>query len=78
MEKKALVFIRALTKLRHLLSHNKIYFLVPHASAKDFLLSKDISEKRVGWITNVMEYDVDIQITKLVRGKRLCKKMSLS
>lgn len=31
-------------------------------------MSKDISEKRAGWIIKVMEYDVDIQITKLVRG----------
>ena len=49
--------------------------LVPHASVKDFLLRKDISEKRAGWITKVMEYDVDIQITKLVRGRGLCKHM---
>lgn len=42
---------------------------------KEFLLSKDISEKRIGWIKRVMEYDVDIQITKLVRGKGLCKQI---
>ena len=57
------------------MSHNKIYLLVPHESVKDFLLRKDISEKREGWITKVMEYDVDIQVTKLVRGKGLCKHM---
>ena len=73
VEKQALAVIRALKKFRHFLSHNKIHLLVPHASVKDFLLSKDISEKRAGWITKVMEYDVDIQITKLVRGKGLCK-----
>ena len=73
VEKQALAVIRALKKFRHLLSHNKIHLLVPHASVKDFLLRKDISEKRAGWITRVMEYDVDIQITKLVRGKGLCK-----
>lgn len=40
---------------------------------KDFLLNKDISEKRVGWITKVMEYDIHIKITKPIRGKSLCK-----
>ena len=40
---------------------------------KDFLLNKDINEKRVGWITKVMEYDVDIKITKLVIGKGICE-----
>ena len=59
-EKQALTVIRALKKFKHLLSHNKIHLLVPHASVKDILLSKDISEKRAGWITKVMEYDVDI------------------
>lgn len=60
MEKQALAIIRALKKFRQLLSHNKIHLLVHHASVKDFLLRKDISEKRAGWITKVMEYDVDI------------------
>ena len=71
VEKKSLAIIKALKKFRHLLSHNKIHLLVPHANAKDFLLRKDINEKRAGWITKVMEYDVDIQITNLVRGKGL-------
>ena len=60
VEKKALVVITNLKKFRHLVSHNKIHLLVPHASMADFLLRKDISEKRDGWITKVMEYDVDI------------------
>ena len=71
MEKKVLVVVRALKKLRHL-SHNKVHLLVPHASVKEFLSNKDINEKRDGWITKVMEYDMDIKITKLVRGKGLC------
>ena len=70
--------VRALKKFRHLLSHNRVHLLVPHASVKDFLLDKDINEKRFGWITKVIEYDVDMKITKLVRGKGLCKWMLLS
>ena len=50
--------------------------MVPHASVKEFLLKKDVNEKRVGWITKVMECDIDIKITKLVRGKGLCEKMA--
>lgn len=75
VEKKTLMVIRVLKNFRNLISHNKIHLLVPHASVKDFLLRKDINEKREGWITKVMEYDVDIQVTKLVRGKGLCKQM---
>lgn len=73
MEKQVLSIVRALKKFRHLLSHNKTQLLVPHVGVKDFLLNKDFNEKRVGWITKVMEYDIDIKITKLVRGKWLCE-----
>jgi hypothetical protein len=45
---------------------------------RDFLLNKDINEKRAGWITKVMEYDVDIKTIKLVRGKGLCEQMVMS
>ena len=65
--------VRSLKIFRHLLSQSKIQLLVPYASVKDFLLSRDINEKRESWITKVMEYDVDIKITKLVRGKGLCE-----
>ena len=67
--------VRVLKKFRHLLSHNRVHLLVPHASMKDILLDKDINEKRAGWITKVMEYDVDIKITKLVRGKGLYEEL---
>lgn len=70
--------MRDLKKFRHLLSHNKVHLLVPHASVKDFLLNKDINEKRDGCITRVMEYDIDIKITKLVRGNKPYEKMALS
>ena len=75
MEKQVLAMVRALKKFRHLLSHNKVRLLVPHVSVKDFLLNKDINEKRAGWITKVMEYDVDIKITKLVRGKGIYEEL---
>ena len=41
-------------------------------------MNKDINEKRARWITKVMEYDININITKLVRGKGLCEKMTSS
>lgn len=47
--------------------------MVSHPSVKIFLLSKDLSDKRASWVTKVMEYDVKIKVTKLVRGKGLCE-----
>ncbi|KAH9321941.1 hypothetical protein KI387_016580, partial [Taxus chinensis] len=54
-----------------------VQLLVSHAGVKDFLLNKDLNEKRAGWITHVMEYDIEIKITKLVRGKGLCEQLVL-
>ena len=68
-----LVVVKTLNKFKNLVSNNKIHLMVAHPSVKEFLLSKDLNEKRAGWITQVMEYDVDIQITKLVRGRELCE-----
>lgn len=75
VENHVLVFIRALKKFEHLLSHNKVQLLVRHASVNDFHFKKDINEKRAIWITKVMDYDIDIKITNLVRSKGLCEKM---
>lgn len=32
--------------------------------------------KRAGWVTKVMEYDVDIKVTKLIRGKGLFEQLA--
>ncbi|KAH9308774.1 hypothetical protein KI387_036685, partial [Taxus chinensis] len=77
IEKHVLVVIRILKKFKHLVSKNKVQLLVFHVGVKDFLL-KDLNEKRAGWITCVMEYDIEIKVTKLVRGKGLCEKMILN
>ena len=45
---------------------------------KDFLLNKDINGKRVGWVPKVMEYDIDIKVTKLIRHKELSKQIASS
>lgn len=65
-------------KYKPLISNNKIHFMVAHPSVKEFPLSKDLDEKRVGWIIRVMEFDVDIKTTKLIRAKGLCEQLASS
>lgn len=77
VEKHVLAVVKSLKKIRNLLSHNKIHLRVAHPSVKEFLLNKDLNEKRASWITKVMEYDVSIEVTKLVRGKGLCEQFEL-
>ncbi|XP_059066471.1 uncharacterized protein LOC131857772 [Cryptomeria japonica] len=76
VEKHVLAIIRSFEKNRHMLSNNKVTLLVAHHVVIDFLLSKDLGEKRAGWITKVMEYDIEVKVTKLIRGKDLCEHMA--
>jgi len=32
-----------------------------------------LGEGKVGWITKIMEYDVKIKTTKIIRGRDLCE-----
>lgn len=72
-EKNVLSTIRSLKKLKQLVSNNKIQLVVSHVGVKDFLLNKDLNEKRESSITRVMDYDIDIKVTKMVRCKGLCE-----
>lgn len=47
VEKHVLVVIRSLKKFKHM-SNNRINLMVAHPSVKEFLLSKDLNDKRVG------------------------------
>lgn len=61
VEKYALGFVRTSKKFRYLASNNKIYLMVSYSSAKIFLLGMNFTEKRAGWITKVMENDIEIK-----------------
>src|SRR5713226_3557626 len=53
--------------------HSKIIAYVPNAAIKDVLTQPDTEGKRGKWIAKIMEYDVDIRPTKLVKGQGLAK-----
>ena len=59
-----------------MLSNNKIELMVVHPLVKDFLLNKDLNTTRASQITKAIEYDIEIKVTKLVRGKGLCEKIA--
>lgn len=64
VEKHVLAVIRNLKKFRHIVSNNTIQLMVAHHTAKEYLPSKDINDKRACWITKVMKYDISIKVTK--------------
>ena len=53
--------------------HSKVIAYVPNAAIKDVLNQPDSEGKRGKWIEKIMEYDVDIRPTKIVKGQGLAK-----
>jgi len=48
---------------------------VPSASLKDILIQPDIDGRRGKWIAKILEFDLEIKPTKLVKGQGLAKLM---
>jgi hypothetical protein len=53
--------------------HSNIIAYVPSASVKDILIQPDIDGRRSKWIAKILEFDLEIKPTKLVKGQGLAK-----
>ena len=61
----------ALKLFRIYILHSNIIAYIPNATIKDILTQPDYEGKREKWIANIMEYDVEIKPTNLVKGQGL-------
>ena len=77
MEKQTLALVKALKDFRVYILHSHIISFVPHTVVKD-ILSQDPDGKRGKWIATILEYDLEIGPTKLVKGQGLAKLMAES
>ena len=73
MEKEAYSLVKALKYCRVYILHYKIIAYVPSNSIKDILMQPDNDGKRGKWIANIIEYDLKIRLTKLIKRHRLVK-----
>jgi hypothetical protein len=73
MEKKAYDLVNALKDFRIYVLHSKIVAYVPSASVKEILIQLDIDGKRSRWIAKILEFDLEIKPTKLVKGQGLAR-----
>jgi hypothetical protein len=73
MEKQAYALVKALKAFRVYILHSKVTAYVPSASMKDILVQPDIDGKRGRWIARILEFDLEIKPTKLVKGQGLAK-----
>jgi hypothetical protein len=78
MEKHAYSLVKALKAFKVYVLHSKIIAYVPSASVKDILIHPDIDGKRSKWISKILEFDLEINPTKLVKGQGLAKLLAES
>ena len=75
IEKQALALVKELKDFRVYILHSHILAYVPNTVVKDVLVQTDPEERRGKWIAALLEYDVEIKPTKLVKGQGLAKLM---
>jgi hypothetical protein len=68
LEKQAYALIKSLKSFRIYILQAKVVAYVPSSSVKDMLIQPDIDGKRSKWIEKLLEFDVEIKPTKLVKG----------
>jgi hypothetical protein len=70
--------VKALKEFRTYILHSHVIACVPSSSVKDILTQPDPEGRRGKWIAAMLEYDLEIKPTKLVKGQGLAKLMAQS
>ena len=73
MEKKAYALVKALKALRTYILQSRIITYVPSSVVKDILIQPDIDGRSSKWIAKILEFDLEIRPTKLIKGQGLAK-----
>eukprot|EP00253_Pinus_taeda_P029852 PITA_29852 len=76
IENKAYALIKSLKAFRMYILHSKVIAYVPSASVKDVLMQPDVDGRRDKWIAKLIEFNIELKPTKLVRGQGLAKLMA--
>ena len=71
MEKQAYSLVKYLKYFRVYILHSHIIAYVPINVVKNILTQPDPEGKREKWIVVLLEYDMEIRPTKLVKGHEL-------
>ena len=76
MDKQAYALVRALKEFRVYILHSHIIAYVPSVAIKKVLKKSDPDGRRAKWIAVLLEYDLEIKSSKLIKGKGLEKLMA--
>ena len=75
MEKQAFALLKAIKDFRVYILHSHTIAYVPNAVVKDILTQDNTDGRRGKWIVVILEYDIEIKPTKLIKGQGLEKLM---
>jgi len=78
IEKQAFAMVKAIKYFRVYSLYSHIIAFVPNATVKDILTQNYLDGKRGKWISIILEYDMEIKPTKLIKGQGLAKLMAES
>jgi hypothetical protein len=78
MGKQAYALVKALKEFKNYILHSHVIAYVPSNSVKDILTQPDLEGRRGKWIAVMLEYDLEIKHTKLIKGQGLTKLMAQS
>eukprot|EP00253_Pinus_taeda_P035356 PITA_35356 len=76
MEKQAYALVKAIKDFRIYILYSHIISYVPNGVVKDILTQEGIEGKSGKWIANILEYDIEIKPTKLIKGQGFAKLMT--
>jgi len=68
MEKQAFALVKAIKDFIVYILYSYVIAYVPNVVVKDIPTQDGIEGKRGKWITNILEYDIEIKPTKLIKG----------
>ena len=68
MEKQAFSLVKEIKYFRVYILHSHTISYVPNAVVKDILTHDNPDGRRVKWIVFILEYDIEIKPTKLIKG----------
>ena len=71
MKKRAYALVMSLKHFKVFIGYSKIMAYVSHPTFKEILKQQDGLDARAKWIMKIQEYDLEIQPTKLVKGRGL-------
>eukprot|EP00253_Pinus_taeda_P030845 PITA_30845 len=76
MEKQAYALVKAIKDFRIYILYSHVTTYVPNSVVKYILTQEGLESKRAKWTASILEYDIEIKPTKLIKGQGLAKLMS--